>query len=81
LKVKCPHCDGRGLTDDPDDNGGLWYMGMPCTWCHGTGDREVLPQIPPPPEMDPKFLADLREWFINYGKQNKKFSEGSINVV
>jgi hypothetical protein len=65
IEVNCPHCDGTGHIQD--DDGGLGFTLPKCNWCFGTGTRKVLKPIPDPPEMDPKFLKDLKEWFQNYG--------------
>jgi len=65
VKVTCISCDGHGFDYDPDSMGS-GDKGRPCIWCMGTGKREVLPEIPPPPEMDQKFLKDLKEWVENY---------------
>ena len=65
VKVDCFHCKGSGLVDNPDAIG-LMDINMKCFFCHGDGKREILPEIPPPPEMDKKFVEDLKEWFKNY---------------
>jgi hypothetical protein len=65
IKVDCVHCKGSGIVDNPDAMG-LMDIHMKCFYCWGDGKREVLPEIPPPPEIDNKFLEDLKEWFENY---------------
>jgi hypothetical protein len=65
IKVDCVNCKGSGLIDNPDAMG-LMDHNMKCFYCWGDGKREVLPEIPPPPEIDHKFLEDLKEWFQNY---------------
>jgi hypothetical protein len=67
MKVNCCQCNGSGLILDPDAVSFLSAQ-KKCFYCWGDGTREVLPNIPPPPEMDQKFLADLREWFQNYNR-------------
>lgn len=67
IKVDCHSCNGQGFEDETDPNYlGFLDRGKPCFFCHGTGKREVLPEIPPPPEMDQQFLDDLKKWFQNY---------------
>jgi hypothetical protein len=65
IKVDCVHCKGSGLVENPDGMGLMDHL-MKCFFCYGDGKREVLPEIPPPPEMNKKFLEDLKEWFDNY---------------
>lgn len=67
IKIACVHCKGSGVVDNPDAMG-LMDASMKCFYCWGDGKIEVLPEIPPPPEMDQKFVSDLREWIKNYGR-------------
>jgi hypothetical protein len=61
----CVNCNGSGIVDNPDATG-LIDKKMKCFYCWGDGKREVLPEIPIPPEMCHKFLEDLEKWFENY---------------
>lgn len=65
IKVNCIHCNGTGYNHE-DDIGGIGSNPPKCNWCDSFGKREVLPEIPPPPEMDQKFLDDLKQWIQNY---------------
>ena len=64
-KVDCVNCNGSGIVDNPDATG-LMDKNMKCFYCWGDGKREVVPEIPIPPEMCHKFLEDLEKWFENY---------------
>ena len=70
-KVDCVNCNGSGIVDNPDATG-LMDKNMKCFYCWGDGKREVLPEIPIPPEMCHKFLDDLKEWFENYKRLEQK---------
>lgn len=61
-QVKCHRCNGSGWID----NGDGWDL-LPCRRCQD-GKIERPTQIPPPPEMDAKFLDDLKNWINNYGE-------------
>lgn len=65
IKVECPSCKGSGIITDPDAIG-LSSKQKKCFYCWGDGSREILPEIPPPPEMDKNFLEDLKTWYENY---------------
>jgi hypothetical protein len=71
IKVDCVHCKGSGIVDNPDATG-LMDKNMKCFYCWGDGKREVVPEIPIPPEMCHKFLEDLKEWFENYNGLEQK---------
>jgi hypothetical protein len=72
VKSKCVHCNGTGVNYETGEDDHRWHgigsNGPICTWCI-RGEIEVLPNIPPPPEMDKKFVKDLKEWFNNYHKE------------
>ena len=67
VKKKCVHCGGTGQgdSDDPAFAPGNCFP-TPCRWCFGNGYQEELPDIPPPPPMDEKFLAALKKWYQEY---------------
>ena len=70
-KVDCVNCNGSGIVDNPDAMG-LMDKNMKCFYCWGDGKREVVPEIPIPPEMCHKFLEDLEKWFKNYNGLEQK---------
>lgn len=69
--VACSSCDGRGI--DYDDREERPYSFCEtvksCRKCLGSGKLEVLAKIPPPPEIDEKFLSDLQNYINNYGER------------
>jgi hypothetical protein len=65
---KCVHCGGSGLEQSSDEMG---FGPKPvCEYCHGSGESSTFYDAPAPPEIDKKFLEDLKNWFDNYGKDD-----------
>lgn len=70
--ILCPRCGGAGYYTNRDSDNwehlglGCGGTGYKCPKCMGSGKIEVLRQIPPPPELDKKFLEDLQNWINNY---------------
>lgn len=60
--MKCPTCDGAGLTRERPFVGGL-SVGITCTQCGGSGVVPPSPVHPPPLEPDPEDVASYCEWY------------------
>lgn len=60
--MKCPTCDGTGMTRERPYVGGLW-VGIACTHCGGSGVVPPSPVHPPPLEPDPEDVASYCEWY------------------
>lgn len=64
--VLCYNCNGTGRGSDDWEHLGFGDKGYICDKCMGSGELELLRKIPPPPEVDKKFLEDLQNWINNY---------------
>lgn len=62
-KTECLTCDGKGVV--PSDH---WVDEIKCVRCAGSGKIDMPTRIPPPPEIDTKFLEELRGFINRYEK-------------
>jgi hypothetical protein len=65
--VACPHCNGTGH-DYTDELSIHWSE---CSWCFGSGTKQIPKELPPPPNIDMDFVSFMRKAFQEYRDKNQ----------
>ena len=78
MRIKCPHCNGKGFSEINS------AVNMTCGWCMGQGELD-LEIVPTEPQTEQEYiqtcnteqlaevLADVSLWIHPYMKQKNRF--------